>query len=108
MSRSVLLRMRNVSDKSCREKSKHILCSITFFENLAVNEIMWENIIQSSRPQMTIWHKLIEFWIPTATNKHSEYVMLISYPLQQWMHKSASYVIGLRTLPVSFLTSRPQ
>jgi len=32
--------MRNISGKSCREKSKHILCSITFFffENRAVYE----------------------------------------------------------------------
>jgi len=31
---SVLLRMRNFSDKRCREKSKHILCSITFFKRV--------------------------------------------------------------------------
>jgi hypothetical protein len=30
ISRSILLKMRNVSDKSCRE-NKYILCSMTFF-----------------------------------------------------------------------------
>jgi len=30
-SRSVLLGMRNVSDKRCRGIETHILCSVTFF-----------------------------------------------------------------------------
>ena len=39
--RWILLRMRNVSDKSFRENQNTILCSITFFsENGAVYEIM--------------------------------------------------------------------
>jgi len=33
---SVLLRMRNLSDKNYRKNQTHILCSITFFENRAV------------------------------------------------------------------------
>jgi len=43
----------------------HILCSIFFFsfENRAVYEIMWKNIVQSDRPQMTIWQKRISCWI---------------------------------------------
>jgi hypothetical protein len=37
------------------EKIKtHILCSITFFENRAVYEIMWKNMVEPDRPQMTI------------------------------------------------------
>jgi len=31
----------------------HILCSVTIFENRAVNEIMWKNTVQSGKPQMT-------------------------------------------------------
>jgi len=30
------------------------------------------------------------YWIPKATNTHSEYVMLIAFPLQQWLHERAS------------------
>jgi hypothetical protein len=26
-------------------------------------------------------------WIPKATDTHSEYVMLIAFPLQQWFHE---------------------
>jgi len=51
---SVLLRMGNCLDKNCREKSKHILCLITFKKNHAVYEIMWKNIVEMDRPHMTI------------------------------------------------------
>jgi len=37
------------------EKIKtHIFCSITFFENPAVYEIIWKNIVQRGRPHVTI------------------------------------------------------
>ena len=29
-------------------------------------------------------------WIPKATNTHSEYVLLIVLPLQQWLHARVS------------------
>jgi hypothetical protein len=54
-SRSVLLRMRNVLDTSFREKSKHILCSVTFFpENLAVYKKTQKKkkIAERGRPQV--------------------------------------------------------
>jgi hypothetical protein len=82
--------MRNVSDKSCRENQYiHILCSVTvFFENRAVDEIMWKNIAESDRPHMTIRRMPIACWIPKAINTHSEYVIRIAFPLQQWLHES--------------------
>jgi len=50
------------------EKIKiHILCSITF-ENCAVYEIMWKNIVEPIRPQMTTLRMRTAHWIPTATN----------------------------------------
>jgi hypothetical protein len=53
----------------------HILCSITFFFffNRAVYEIMWKNIVELVRPQMTIWRIHIESWLLKNINKHSEY-----------------------------------
>ena len=39
---------------------------------------------------MTIWHLRIECWIPKATKTHLEYVILITFPLQQWWHERAS------------------
>jgi len=32
----------------------HILCSTTFFENRAVYDMMWNNMVEPGRPQMAI------------------------------------------------------
>ena len=58
--------------------------------NRAVYEIMWENTVEPGRPQMTIWRMRITCWIPKATNTHSEYVILITFPLQQWLQERPS------------------
>ena len=59
----------------------HILCSVTvFFENRAVYEIMWKNIVELGRPHMAIRRMRIACWILKATNTHSEYVILIAFP----------------------------
>jgi hypothetical protein len=41
VSRWILLRMRNVSDKSCREIKTHILCSINVFRK---SYRLWDNV----------------------------------------------------------------
>jgi len=91
-SRSILLRMRNISDKSCREnQNKHFTFNnFFFFENCAVYEIMCKNIVRPDGPQMTTWRMHIACWIPEATNTHSGYVILIAFPRQQWLHERAS------------------
>jgi hypothetical protein len=55
ISRSVLLRIRNVSDKVVEKIKTHFLCPETFFDTPDIYENMWKNIIDSERPQMTIW-----------------------------------------------------
>jgi hypothetical protein len=51
----------------------HILCWIIFFffENRAVYEIMWKNIVERGRSQIKIWHMRIACWIPKAKNTHT-------------------------------------
>ena len=72
ISRSVLLRLRNVLDKHCRgSQNPHFVFNIFFF-NRAVYEIMWNGLIERGRPQMTIWCKRIACWIPKSTNTHSQ------------------------------------
>jgi len=62
-----------------------ILCSMFFSsENHAFYEIMWKNTVEPKRSQTKIRRIHIACWITTATNIHSEYVILISFPLQQW------------------------
>jgi len=67
ISRSVLLRMKKVSDKFVVDIKTHILCSITFFKkNRAVYEIMWKNTVW---PQRTLWRMRIACLITKA--KHT-------------------------------------
>jgi hypothetical protein len=60
-----------------------------FFENCAVYEIMWNNMAETDRSQMTIWRMRVAFSIPKATNAHSQYVILTAFPPQQSLHESA-------------------
>ena len=71
ISRSFLLRMRKCFRQNLQRISKHILCSVTFSENLALYEIMWTHFVQRSSPQMTVWRMRIACWVPKATNTHT-------------------------------------
>jgi len=73
ISRSVLLRMRNVSDKICRGYHKKTFCvqQFSFFENSAVYEIMWKNIVEQSRPQMTMWRMRTACSITIIPHSHT-------------------------------------
>ena len=67
---------------------------------------MWKNIVE--RGQATddsiIRRMRFAFWIRKATNTHSEYVILIAFSLQQWLHERASVLrytyIGCIVLPL--------
>jgi len=39
-----------------------------FFENCAVYDIIWKDIVERSRPQMTIWRRRLACWITNVTN----------------------------------------
>jgi hypothetical protein len=56
ISRWIHVIMRNVSDKSYTENQNTHFVFSNFFspENRAVYEIMWKNIVERGRPQMTI------------------------------------------------------
>jgi len=40
--------------------------------------------------QMTICRMRIAYWIPKATDTHTEYVILIAFPLHYWLQERAS------------------
>ena len=91
ISRSVFLGMRMFQTKVVEKIKTHILCPITFFlENCVVWEIMWNYIVQPHRTQTTTWRMRIACWITKATNTLSQYVILVVFLLQQWLHKRAS------------------
>jgi hypothetical protein len=53
---------------------------------------------------MTNWRMHILCWLPKATNPQSVYIILIAFPLQQWMLNAPQrYVV--RTLPVVLIHS---
>jgi hypothetical protein len=88
---SRILRMRNISDKHSREnQGTRFVFRIFFFENLVVYSIMWKNMVEPDRPQMTIRRRCTACWIPKTTATHSECVIFIVFPLQQWLHEHTS------------------
>jgi hypothetical protein len=55
ISRSILVRIRNASDKSYREnQNTHSMFNTVFSENRVVYETMWKNMVQPDRPQTAI------------------------------------------------------
>ena len=100
------VRRRNVSEKSCRRNRNTILCSVTFFsENCPVYVIMWKTMVESDRlqmtiwrlrfpepgrSQMTVWRLRFPCWVTKATDTHSEYVVRIASPQQQWLRERTS------------------
>ena len=62
-SRPVLLRMKNVSDKSCRENQNthFMLNNFFFFEDRGFREIVWKNTVEPDGLQMTVWRMDIAY-----------------------------------------------
>jgi hypothetical protein len=61
-------------------------------------------MIESGKPQMTIWPKLFAYWIIMATKKHSEYVILLAFVKQKLLCERAS-MLGLYVHCMSFFLS---
>jgi hypothetical protein len=110
--RCILLRMRNVSNKSCRgAHNTHFMFSKFFFsKNPTVYEKMSKDT-EPDRPQ-TVWcmrvaslmskatratvHSLVR--APTTSRKHTrlhtqKYVVLIAFPPQRWFRERASIIL---------------
>ena len=51
---------------------------------------MPKTTVEPGRPQLTIGRTRIAIWIPKPKNTQSEYVILINFPLKQWLHERAS------------------
>jgi len=60
-----------------------------FVQDLPGYERVWKTVVDTDRPQMTIWRMRTACWIPKATNTHSEYIILNVFPLQQWLNQRA-------------------
>ena len=62
----------------------HFMFLQHLYEYRGIHEIMVKTIVEPDTPRTKIWRMCNAMRIPKATNTHSEYVILIVFPLQQW------------------------
>jgi hypothetical protein len=93
--------MRNVLKK---RRGENKITRFTFnnfvFENRAVYEIMWENVVQPGREQVVIWRVRISCRLTKATQTHTHAHTLricniIALLLQKWLHKRFSMLFDI-------------
>jgi hypothetical protein len=63
---------------------------VYFFLKIILFMRYGDNIVKPGNPQMAIWSMRISRWISKATNTHSEYVIIIAFPIQQRLLERAS------------------
>ena len=68
ISRTILLRIRNISEKNAVQKIKTRLP-----HKILPFELMWKNMIQPYRSQKAIWRMRIQCWMTKATDTHSRH-----------------------------------
>ena len=87
---SILLRMRTVSDKSCREnQNTHFIFNNFCFKLFRLRDNV-EKYCRSGQATDGNMRMLNACWIPKATNTQLAYVILIAFPPQQRLHERAS------------------
>jgi hypothetical protein len=73
------------------KKSKHTFHFQVLFPKKSCRfKITWKNLVNTDRQQITVWPICIACWITKTTNTHSEYVIIIAFPLQQLLHQRTS------------------
>jgi len=87
-SRQVILSLKNVLDKNCRENQNTHLMVNKFSRKSC---LLRESVQKYFRAEQAIHDKIIgckctACWISQAIDTHSEYVLLIAFLLQQWLH----------------------
>ena len=78
--------------KVLRKINTHILCTVTYIRKSCR---LWDNVkkyctARQATNDNIIQRMSIACWIPKATNTHSQHVILIVLPLQQWLHERIS------------------
>jgi hypothetical protein len=92
ISHPALLRMRNVSEKNCRENQSILYMFMTFppkSYRLCGNVEKYGRAGQATDDNITRCIS-IAWWIPKATDIHSEYVIIIAFPLRRWFRERTS------------------
>ena len=71
-------------------------------KNLAVYEVMWKNIVERDRLQITIWRMHVLCRLTTATDTHSGYVIFIVLHDNSCCTNAPQYYV-IRSLPVLWM-----
>ena len=108
ISLSFLLRMRNVSNKSCRgNQNTHFVFNTFFFflfsKILPFYEIMQKAFVEAGQATGKKWRMCIACWIPKATNTHLAYVIHMAFHCRNGCTNSSRFYYVTRALPVLFL-----
>jgi hypothetical protein len=88
LSRWFLLGMRNVSDKIYTENQNvYFTFNNFFFRKLChLRDNVKKVSARQAKDDNIIWHMYFAWWITKATNTHSECIILIPFPQQQWVY----------------------
>jgi hypothetical protein len=81
--------MRNVSHKFVEVIKTHFLCSITGFRKSC---LLWDNAEKYCIARQVTDHNMVKAYrvrIAKAKITHSEYTILIAFPLPQWLQEGA-------------------
>jgi len=100
ISRSILFRMINVSDRSYGEKTR--FKNSNFFSRRSFR--LWDNVEKYCRNRQATGYSTIRLmciacWITKATGTHSQYVISIAFSLQQWLYERDS-ILRYSSLPI--------
>src|SRR5215475_3242666 len=89
---------------SRENRNAHFYSITFFFRKSDVQDINLLNIVEPGRPQMAIWRTRTTSRLPKAIHKPSECKIRIAFPLQQWLHESASMLCYTQ---IAFLVQIP-
>ena len=95
----ILLRMRNVTGKICRENQKTHFMSSNFFRK---SYRLWDNMkntVESGRPSVTTWRMRIACWIPKAAYIKSGIYNSYCFSTAAVITRTRPIVTCIRTLP---------
>ena len=88
----ILVSVRIVWDKSCRENQNTHLISVTFF---FLNHAIYENVEKYSRARQATGNHIAHvhgIWIPKATDTHSECIILLFHGSDGCMNTPQCYM----------------
>ena len=97
--------MRTVLDNTCEENQTRILYSTNYPPLPPENRAFLgycTKMFEIDRPQMKIQRMRFSCWITRATNIHSDYVVLIAFPRQEWFRECAPQCHVIRALSLLF------